>query len=217
MPGRSPARTPPAPIGFTPVPMDFEHPPTDPVAQFGRWFDEACRLPVPNPNAMTLATIDADGTPSARIVLLRGFDRHGAVFFTNRHSRKGTALEACPRAALLFHWDLLDRQVRIEGSVSRVTEAESDAYHADRPRESQLGAWASEQSRPVASRGAFEARIHEMDRRFAGGPVPRPPHWGGYRVAIGSIEFWQGHPYRLHDRVVYAPNAGGWSVTRRFP
>ncbi len=217
MPGRSPAKVPPAPIGFTPVPMDFERPPTDPVAEFRRWYDEACRLPMPNPNAMTLATVDSDGTPSARIVLLRGIDERGALFFTNRQSRKGTALESVPRAALLFHWDLLDRQIRIEGRVTHATEAESDGYHSSRPRESQIGAWASDQSRPVASRAAFEARIAETNSRFGDGPVPRPPHWGGYRVSLDSIEFWQGHPYRLHDRVVYAARAGGWSVTRLFP
>jgi pyridoxamine 5'-phosphate oxidase len=217
MPGRSPAKVPPAPIGFTPLPMDFEHPPADPVVEFRRWFDEACMLPMPNPNAMTLATVDASGAPSARIVLLRGIDERGALFFTNRQSRKGTALEAVPRAALLFHWDLLDRQIRIEGRVTHATEAESDGYHAARPRESQIGAWASDQSRPVASRAAFEARIAETEARFAGGPVPRPPHWGGYRVSLDSIEFWQGHPYRLHDRIVYAARAGGWSTTRLFP
>ena len=217
MPGRSPAKVPPAPIGFTPVPMDFEHPPADPLAEFRRWFDEACRLPMPNPNAMTLATVDAAGAPSARIVLLRGIDERGALFFTNRQSRKGTALESVPRAALLFHWDLLDRQIRIEGRVTHATEAESDGYHAERPRESQVGAWASEQSRPVASRAAFEARIAEMNARFGDGPVPRPPHWGGYRVSLDSIEFWQGHPHRLHDRVVYSSRPGGWSVTRLYP
>ena len=205
--------------GHGPTPsIDFDSPPTDPVPVFEQWFAEAQGLPTPNPNAMTLATVDADGTPSARIVLLRGFSREGARFFTNRNSRKGKALAAESRAALLFHWDLLDRQVRIEGRVSLATDAESDEYFAQRPLDSRVNAWASDQSEPVASREELERRADELTRRFAGQPVPRPPHWGGYRVSLDRIEFWQGDKYRLHDRVVYTrqPN-GAYAVTRLCP
>lgn len=198
--------------------MDFEHPPIDPLLWFHEWFAEARRTGLPNPNAMTLATADADGRPSARIVLLKEIDERGAVFFTNRQSRKGAALAANPRAALLFHWDPLDRQVRIEGTVTTVSDAESDAYFASRPRPSQIGAWASQQSKPVASRQALEDAVAEVEKRYADQPVPRPPHWGGYRVALEMIEFWQGHRYRIHDRVVYRRAAdGAWMAQRLFP
>lgn len=205
-------------------PIDFDAPPADPLAWLARWLDEARATGLPNPNAMTLATVDADGSPSARIVLLKSIDVHGAVFYTNRESRKGQALAAHPRAALLFHWDALDRQVRIEGSVTSVSDAESDAYFATRPWESRIGAWASVQSQPVADRAALQAAVAEVIRRFEDQPdVPRPPHWGGYRVALGAIEFWQGHPYRLHDRLVYRPSGSAaaappsWTVQRLFP
>jgi len=205
--------------GHGPIPaIDFDHPPPDPVPVFEQWFEEAQRLPTPNPNAMTLATVDADGAPSARIVLLRGFSRDGARFFTNRSSRKGKALAANARAALLFHWDLLDRQVRIEGRVSLATDAESDEYFAQRPLDSRVNAWASDQSEPVESRAALERRAAELTRRFAGQPVPRPPHWGGYRVSLDRMEFWQGDKYRLHDRVAYVRGADGrYAVTRLCP
>jgi pyridoxamine 5'-phosphate oxidase len=167
---------------------------------------------------MTLATVDADGAPSARVVLLRGFSRDGARFFTNRNSRKGRALAASARAALLFHWDLLDRQVRIEGRVSLASEAESDEYFSQRPVDSRVNAWASDQSEPVASRVELERRAEEMTKRFASGDVPRPPHWGGYRVSLDRIEFWQGDKYRLHDRIVYTRQADGtYAVTRLCP
>jgi pyridoxamine 5'-phosphate oxidase len=182
------------------------------------------QLPTPNPNAMTLATVDADGAPSARIVLLRGLTRDGARFFTNRESRKGRALAAHARAALLFHWDALDRQVRIEGRVMLASDAESDEYFAHRPVDSRVNAWASAQSEPVASREELERRATEMTARFAGIDVPRPPHWGGYRVSLDRIEFWQGDKYRLHDRIVYtrrigtSGNApGDYSVERLCP
>ena len=205
--------------GHGPTPsIDFDAPPADPVAVFEQWFAEAQKLPTPNPNAMTLATIDPDGAPSARIVLLRGFSRDGARFFTNRNSRKGRALAANARAALLFHWDLLDRQVRIEGRVSLATDAESDEYFAQRPVDSRVNAWASDQSEPVANRAELERRAAELTARFASGDVPRPPHWGGYRVSLDRIEFWQGDKYRLHDRIVYTRQAdGSYAVTRLCP
>jgi len=205
--------------GHGPTPsIDFDSPPTDPVPVFEKWFAEAQKLAIPNPNAMTLATVDADGAPSARIVLLRGFSREGARFFTNRNSRKGRALAANARAALLFHWDLLDRQVRIEGRVSLATDAESDEYFSQRPVDSRVNAWASDQSEPVANRAELERRAAELTARFANRDVPRPPHWGGYRVSLERIEFWQGDKYRLHDRILYARQAdGSYVVTRLCP
>lgn len=206
-------------LDFTPTALDFENPPPDPIPVFERWFADALRLPVPNPNAMTVATTDANGAPSARIVLLRGFAESGAVFFTNRQSRKGEALEENPRVALLFHWDLLERQVRMEGHASHTSNVECDEYWESRPRESQLNAWASEQSRPVPSRAELERRVREADERFKGQPVPRPSHWGGYRVSLDVIEFWQGDPQRMHDRIRYhhTPSLGGWVVRRLCP
>ena len=200
--------------------MDFDHPPADPIAEFRLWFDDAAaRAGLPNPNAMTLATVGPDGRPAARIVLLKMFDARGFVFFTNRTSRKGGDLAAHPSAAILFHWDTLERQVRIEGRVELASDAESDAYYESRPRESRLNAWASDQSRPIESRSALEARRAEIDATYPEGvDPPRPPHWGGYRVVPDRIEFWQGHPYRLHDRVVYtADGVGGWGVRRLMP
>lgn len=196
---------------------DFDHPPADPIEFFRRWLADAATTSLPNPNAATLATIDPDGRPSGRIVLLRGLDEHGAVFFTNRQSRKGEALAVHPRASLSFHWDPLDRQVRIEGPVTHTSDAESDAYFAKRPRENQINAWASSQSRPVANRAALVELQDSMRARFEGEAVPRPPHWGGYRVALAHIEFWQGHPARFHDRVVYSREGGAWLVTRLCP
>jgi pyridoxamine 5'-phosphate oxidase len=199
--------------------MNFDHPPADPIAEFRLWFDDAqARAATPNPNAMTLATIGPDDRPAARIVLLKMFDERGFVFFTNRTSRKGGDLSAHPSAALLFHWDQLDRQVRIEGRVELASDEESDAYYDSRPRESRLNAWASDQSRPIESRAALEARRAEIDATYPEGvEPPRPPHWGGYRVVPDRIEFWQGHPYRLHDRVQYERAADGWTVRRLMP
>lgn len=198
--------------------MDFDNPPADPVAQVAAWLDEAAGTPVINPHAMTLATVDPDGNPSARTVLLKGFDQRGAVFYTNRNSRKGRALAAHARAALLLHWDSLMRQVCIEGGVTQVDDAEADAYFTTRPRGAQLGAWVSQQSEPVESRAVLEAEIETMTRRFEGGPVPRPPHWSGYRVALESIELWQGRTDRLHDRIVYTRDANGvWLAQRLSP
>ena len=199
--------------------LDFDRPPADPVALCQEWFDQSRTMGFANPNAMTLATVDAEGRPHARIVLLRGFDDRGAVFFTNRQSHKGEDLAARPVAALLFHWDRepIGRQIRIEGPVSHASDEESDAYWQSRPRESQLNAWASQQSRPVADRAALQAEQDRITARFHGGPVPRPPHWGGYRVALDRIEFWQGDKYRLHDRIVYARSGPGWSIQRLSP
>ena len=193
----------------------------DPFRFFARWFDEARAAGVREPNAMTLATADADGRPSARVVLLKGLDARGFVFYTNYRSRKGEDLTANPRAALAFWWEPLERQVRIEGDVERVAEEVSDAYFASRPRGSRLGAWASEQSRVVPSREALEARLEEVEEKYDDGHIPRPPHWGGYRVVPARFEFWQGRPNRLHDRLEYVPAGGpdgtGWGIRRLAP
>lgn len=189
----------------------------DPIQQFQRWFDEALTAKMPEPNAMTLATVDAEGQPSARIVLLKGLDANGFTFFTNYESRKGIDLAANPRAALLFHWMQLERQVRIEGIVEKVADNESDMYYASRPLGSRLGAWASEQSRAVAGRHVLEEREAEYRARFGENP-PRPSHWGGYRLVPKSMEFWQGRPSRLHDRISYRQEPDGrWQIVRLSP
>ncbi len=201
--------------------FDFDNPPSDPVASCLAWLEEAKQQAIPNPNAMTLATIDANGQPSARIMLMRGFDARGAVYFTNFESRKGLAMRSNPRVSLLFFWDIMNRQIRIEGAISRIDDTESDAYFAQRPRESQINAWASAQSQPIASRAALEARQAQFAEKFANAPVPRPPHWGGTRVALERVEIWQGHPFRLHDRVLYtqipASTPPSWRVERLCP
>ena len=193
-----------------------------PLRQFERWFDEAVKAELPEPNAMTLATAGADGRPSARVVLLKGFDDRGFVFFTNYASRKGRELAARSEAALLFFWPELERQVRIEGAVAKVDAALSEAYFASRPRGARLGALASPQSEPVAGRAALEALFNafESDYSNAGDDIPRPPHWGGYRLAPDLLEFWQGRPSRLHDRIRYRRDplhAGGWIIDRLAP
>ena len=189
----------------------------DPFRQFARWFDEAVQARVPEPNAMTLATVDPDGRPSARVVLLKGADERGFTFYTNEQSRKGRALAREARAALLFFWPELERQVRIEGAVERVSDAEADAYHASRPRPSQIAAWASAQSRPVRDRAELDARFAETEKTFEGREVPRPPHWGGFRIVPASIEFWQGRRDRLHDRIVFRREGARWVRSRLMP
>jgi pyridoxamine 5'-phosphate oxidase len=188
-----------------------------PVAQFVAWFDEARAAQLREPNAMTLATATPDGAPSARIVLLKGVDERGFVFFTDYRSRKGAELEANPRAALVFHWMELERQVRITGSVGRVSTAESEAYFVTRPVGSRIGAWASHQSRVISGRDELERREREVAARYQDGEVPLQPHWGGYRVAPESVEFWQGRPSRLHDRLRYVRDGGAWRVERLAP
>jgi pyridoxamine 5'-phosphate oxidase len=191
--------------------------PTDPHALFEEWLAEA-RLTEPNdPIAMALATADAQGRPSVRMVLMKGHDERGFVFYTNFDSRKGAELAANPQAALLFHWKSLRRQVRVEGPVEPVAGAEADSYFATRGRDSQLGAWASEQSRPLDSRATFEARFEEVRGRFEGGDVPRPPRWGGWRVAPERIEFWIDRAHRLHERRLFTRIGGGWSEGLLYP
>ena len=189
----------------------------DPFELFDLWYGEAQAGEPNDPNAMTLATVGVDGQPSARIVLLKGHGPDGFVFYTNRESRKAQELGEGAKAALLFHWKSARRQVRIEGTVSLVGDAESDAYFATRGRDSQLGAWASDQSRPLDLRATFELRFEEMRERFEGREVPRPPHWGGYRVTPHAIEFWQDRAHRLHERRLFTRGAGGWSEGLLYP
>jgi pyridoxamine 5'-phosphate oxidase len=189
----------------------------DPVVQFRTWFRDALAADLHEPNAMILATATADGKPSARTVLVKGYDERGFVFYTNFEGRKARELETNPQCALLFYWGELERQVRIEGRASRVSGEESDAYFMSRPRGSRLGAWASEQSRPVQGRSVLEERVRALEAEYEGREIPRPPFWGGYRVEPHTIEFWQGRENRLHDRLVYLRNEGGWKIVRLQP
>jgi pyridoxamine 5'-phosphate oxidase len=183
---------------------------TDPIALAQQWLDEAVAAGLPQPEAMALATADAAGRPSLRMVLMRGLDQEGFRFYTNRESRKGDDLAANPHAALVFHWEPLGRQLRAEGTARPLSDAESDDYFARRPRESQLGAWASDQSRPLASHQALLDRFVEAGLRFGDGPVPRPPYWGGYLLVPESIEFWQHGQHRLHQRRRFSRGDAGW-------
>jgi pyridoxamine 5'-phosphate oxidase len=190
---------------------------SDPFAKFSDWMREAWEHEPEDANAMTLATVSADGAPSARIVLLKGADERGFVFYTNLQSRKGGELAGNTRAALLFHWKPQARQVRIEGHVEPVTADEADAYYASRPRISRLGAWASDQSRELPERAELERRLAVYEEKYPGEEIPRPPHWSGFRVIPERFEFWQNMPFRLHDRTVYTRATGGWSIGKLFP
>jgi len=191
----------------------------DPFELFDLWFAEANAREPNDPNAMALATVDADGLPDVRMVLLKGHDARGFVFYTNSHSAKGRELAGQPRAALLFHWKSLRRQVRVRGAVEAVAEAESDAYFASRPRASQVGAWASDQSAPLAARSVLEGRVSDFDAKFEGADVPRPPHWRGYRVVPAQIEFWRDRRSRLHERRLFSRlgGDGSWSTRMLYP
>ena len=190
----------------------------DPLQQFGAWFAAALAADIRDVNAMTLATATPDGKPSARIVLLKGFDERGFAFFTNYDSAKGRELEANPHAALVFYWTQLERQIRISGAVERTSREDSAAYFHSRPPGSRLGAWVSRQSEVIDARQVLDTRLAEMTERFEGGDVPLPPHWGGYRVKPDQFEFWQGRPNRLHDRFRYSRQANGtWLIDRLAP
>ena len=189
----------------------------DPITEFARWFEEAVKAEVQEPNAMTLASVSPDGAPSARIVLLKGFDERGFTFFTDYRSQKGGDLEQNPRAALVFYWPELERQIRIIGATVLVGREESEAYFRTRPRGSRISAWVSHQSQVIASRKLLEERVPELEQRFPGDDVPLPPYWGGFRVVPAAVEFWQGRTSRLHDRIRYVRDGEHWRIERLSP
>jgi len=219
--GASPEPLDSEPLGpgaLDPEPLTPEALGHDPIQAFARWLADAENLSAMQyPNAVTLSTVRADGTPDGRIVLLKGVDARGFTFYTNHESAKGRALDEHPAGALTFYWDRMGRQVRVRGRVERVSAEESDAYFASRPRESRIGAWASAQSRPLASREALVARVRELTAQYTGGEVPRPPHWGGYLLRPDEIELWQEGEFRLHDRFLYERADSGWKVVRLSP
>jgi len=191
---------------------------TDPFAWFRRWMADAEASEPADPNAMTVVTVGSGGRPSARTILLKGVDPRGFVFYTNTHSRKGQELSVNPLISLLFYWKSLGRQIRVEGTVEPVTDAEADAYYATRARVSRLGAWASDQSRPLSERAELERRLKHFDAKYPGEDIPRPPHWSGYRVLPDRFEFWRDMPYRLHDRTIFEHTpSGGWTRGKLFP
>jgi pyridoxamine 5'-phosphate oxidase len=193
------------------------HPISEPYEQFRRWFAEAEASEPNDPNAMAIASVGGDGQPSVRMVLLKDADTRGFVFYTNYESRKGRQLQETRKAALLFHWKTLGRQVRVEGAVENVTDEEADSYFASRHRSSQIGAWASQQSRPLESRFELEKRVAAFAAKYAIGTVPRPPYWSGFRVVPDRIEFWENKPFRLHDRLVYSRAGDGWTTEKLYP
>jgi len=198
--------------------LDFDHPPADPFPLFNRWFGDAEAHEINDPNAMSLATVDEAGLPNVRVVLLKGHDARGFVFYTNLESQKGQEIEAHAQAALNFHWKSLRRQIRLRGHLEAVSDQEADDYYHSRPRQSQLGAWASEQSRPVENRMALEHAFKEIENKYKNEEIiPRPPHWSGRRLVPSMIEFWEDGAHRLHNRVRYQRDGSAWTVQRLYP
>ena len=198
--------------------LDFDYPPADPFPLFNRWFGDAEAHEINDPNAMSLATVDATGLPNVRVVLLKGYDTRGFVFYTNLESQKGQEIEAHAQAALNFHWKSLRRQIRLRGHLEAVSDQEADDYYHSRPRQSQLGAWASEQSRPVENRVALEHAFKEIENKYKNEEIiPRPPHWSGRRLVPSMIEFWEDGAHRLHNRVRYQRDGSAWNVQRLYP
>jgi pyridoxamine 5'-phosphate oxidase len=198
--------------------LDFDHPPADPFPLFNRWFGDAEAHEINDPNAMSLATVDEAGLPNVRVVLLKGHDTRGFVFYTNLESQKGQEIEAHAQAALNFHWKSLRRQIRLRGHLEAVSDQEADDYYHSRPRQSQLGAWASEQSRPVENRVALEHAFKEIENKYKNEEIiPRPPHWSGRRLVPSMIEFWEDGAHRLHNRVRYQRDGSAWTVQRLYP